>query len=365
MGIAPSNMIMARGGVAVEYDTIVVKYGGFMWFDNIKKKAKDFYNKNINPKPEPPEAYLVEHKADKGGIDTLKKLSKVGGISVENIKYTAPNGKVMYFETPEKLEAYLNREHERKKEKEDEDELDLNSIGDKPKDLTTVYGDCRKRNTKQCPHCGYVFDEPPTRGKKCPKCGNQFYVRVGNRLFASDLLKPQDAIAADCFSNMLNMPDFNITVEFAKKILESRRRSYPVEPASRDVIWDIMRKFPDTLSSNPLEMIKATERLNHLVAMYENDCGRDPRSLLETKIENNITYCEVVIMQNNLDQDYLYVSSNCCCDVCRSRHGKKVKIKDAKEKMPIPFKDCQNKLHPKDKHNFCMAEYTWCENHQS
>ena len=108
-------------------------------------------------------------------------------------------------------------------------------------------------------------------------------------------------------------------------------------------------------------MIKAVERLEHLVAIYENDCGRDPRSLLESSIENNIAYCKLMITLNNPGQDYLYVSSNSCCEVCRSRYGKKIKIKDAEEKMPIPFKDCQNKLHPKDKYNFCLAKYTWSE----
>ena len=100
-----------------------------------------------------------------------------------------------------------------------DDELDFDSIEDSPREIATVYGDYKNRNTNTCPHCGHIFDEPPTRGRKCPECGNQFYVRSNNRLFASDLLKPQDAIAADCFSHMLDMPDFDITVEFARNMV--------------------------------------------------------------------------------------------------------------------------------------------------
>lgn len=150
-----------------------------MLLDKIKKKAQDFYNKNI----------------------AIKQKTKTTG------------------------KTYLVKDDEC-----------LSSIEDRTKELTTVYGDYKNRNTNTCPHCGHVFEEPPTRGKKCPECGNQFYVRSNNRLFASDLLKPQDAVAADCFSHMLNMPDFNITVDFVRNILESRRKSFPVEPASRDVI---------------------------------------------------------------------------------------------------------------------------------
>lgn len=325
-----------------------------MLLDEIKKKAQDFYNKKIAIKQKTKttgETYLVKNNASEENIDTLKKMSKLEGISIDNIRYTSSTGEKMTFSSPEELESYLNKD----------DRHDLSLIEDGTKELTTVYGDYQNRNTNACPHCGHIFDEPPTRGRKCPECGNQFYVRSNNRLFASDLLKPQDAIAADCFSHMLNMPDFDITVDFARNILESRRKSFPVEPASRDVIWDIMRRFPDTLSNDPLRMVKAVERLEHLVAIYENDCGRDPRSLLESSVENNIAYCKLMIMLNNPGQDYLYVSSNSCCEICRSRYGKKIKIKDAEEKMPIPFKDCQNKLHPKDKYNFCLAKYTWSE----
>lgn len=290
-----------------------------MLLDEIKKKAQDFYNKKIIPKL---------NEAIPSITDKVNEPINAFKIDDNKVK---------------------------------DDELNFDSIEDRPREIATVYGDYKNRNTKSCPHCGHIFDEPPTRGKKCPECGNQFYVRSNNRLFASDLLKPQDAVAADCFSHMLNMPDFNITVDFARNILESRRKSFPVEPASRDVIWDIMRRFPDTLSNDPLRMIKAVERLEHLVAIYENDCGRDPRSLLESSVENNIAYCKLMIMLNNPEQDYLYVSSNSCCEICRSRYGKKIKIKDAEEKMPVPFKDCQNKLHPKDKYNFCLAKYTWTE----
>ena len=276
-----------------------------MLLDNIKKKAQDFYKNKIIPKL---------NEAIPNITDKVNEPINAFKIDNNNVK---------------------------------DDELDFDSIEDRPREIATVYADYKNRNTKSCPHCGHIFDEPPTRGRKCPECGNQFYVRSNNRLFASDLLKPQDAIAADCFSHMLNMPDFDITVDFARNILESRRKSFPVEPASRDVIWDIMRRFPDTLSNDPLRMVKAVERLEHLVAIYENDCGRDPRSLLESSVENNIAYCKLMIMLNNPGQDYLY--------------GKKIKIKDAEEKMPIPFKDCQNKLHPKDKYNFCLAKYTWSE----
>lgn len=284
-----------------------------MLLDEIKKKAQDFYNKKIIPKLN----------------EAIPNITDKVNEPINAFKIDGNNAK--------------------------DDELDFDSIEDSPREIATVYGDYKNRNTNTCPHCGHIFDEPPTRGRKCPECGNQFYVRSNNRLFASDLLNPQDVAAADCFSQMYN---FGVTIDFAKKIFEDRLKSFGIDPAPRDIIWDIMRKFPDTLSREPLKMAEMASMMNKLVAGYEDDCGRDPRSLLKTSIENNIAYCQIMLAQNEVDQDYLYVSSYCCCDTCRSRHGKKVKIKDAKEKMPIPFKDCQNKRHPKDKYSFCIANYT-------
>ena len=100
-----------------------------MLLDNIKKKAQDFYNKKI----------AIKQKTESTD------------------------------------ETYLVKDNER-----------LSPIEDRTKELTTVYGDYKNRNTTACPHCGHIFDEPPTRSRKCPECGNQFYVRTGNKLFASD-----------------------------------------------------------------------------------------------------------------------------------------------------------------------------------
>ena len=124
-----------------------------MWLDKFRHQKKTTTK-----------TFTMGGKADAEHIKEMKELRNTPGVSMSEIKYTAPDGEVMYFDTPEELEKYLNRE----------DELDIDSIADKPSPITTVYGDGAKRNIDKCPYCGEKFDTPPTRGKKCPKCGRHF-----------------------------------------------------------------------------------------------------------------------------------------------------------------------------------------------
>lgn len=240
----------------------------------------------------------------------------------------------------------------------DDDELDLSTIKDEPEAPTTVYGDHTNRNTNSCPYCGYIFDEPPTRGKKCPECSKQFYVRLGNRLFASDLLTAEQMTASDCFRDMSN---FGVNVEYVIKLKDSLTKKWGKEPSLRDLIWSIANNFPMTLTSKPLKLIDTAADLSFQLARYEDACGRDPKPALKAYIEQNIEQCKLRLITEKSESDYIYVMSAYCCDACKTRHGKKIRIKDAKEKMPIPFSDCQNKMSPKSKYNFCRSYYVWLD----
>ena len=305
-----------------------------MWLDKFKKKAKNI------------EKYAVKHSATPENMAKLKQLAQTNGVSVGDIKYITPSGEVIMFDTPEELENYLNKS----------DELDLDSIKDKPEQPSTVYGNSKKRNTKKCPHCDYVFDTPPIRGKKCPKCGNQFYVRAGNRLFASDLLSFEQMTASDCFRDMTNS---GVNVEYAKKLKDHLVKKWGKEPSLSDLMWSIARNFPETFLLDPLKLVDTAADLYFQLARYEDACGRNPRQALEAYIRQNIAQCEAHMKAEKINSDYLYVMSEYCCDACKTRHGKKVKIDDALKKMPIPFKDCQNKLDPKSKYHFCRSYYIW------
>lgn len=306
-----------------------------MWLDKFRHQKKTTTK-----------TFTMGGKADAEHIKDMKELRNTPGVSMSEIKYTAPDGEVMYFDTPEELEKYLNRE----------DELDIDSIADKPSPITTVYGDGAKRNIDKCPYCGEKFDTPPTRGKKCPKCGKTFYVRVGNRLFASDLLKSDEVWASDCFRNMMNS---GVDVAYATELKNELKKKWKKEPSPQDIVWNICRFFPSPKRHSNLEMVDVAADLCYQLARYELSCGRDPKHVLEWYIRQNIQQCKAHMIAEKIDSEYIYVFSEYCCDVCKSRHGKKVRIEDALKKMPIPFKDCQNKVNPKDKYQFCASYYTW------
>lgn len=282
-------------------------------------------------------------------IAALRKIQNAGG-KVEDIQYIAPDGKVKKFKTVDELDNYIASL----------DALDLDSIGDENTKLDTVYDDGKPRNKDKCPNCGHKFDEVPGRGRKCPKCGVPFLVRKGNRLFNSDLLNPNDAAAADCFNNFMFS---GVTVSWAHENMKKLEQKWHQRVSSEDLMHSIATGYPLQLKDDPAKLLDTSYILYYQYAMFQDTMGKDPRPWLEASTRSNIEYCKYMLAQEGSGQDYLYVSSNSCCEVCRERDGKRVKISVAEEKMPLPFKDCQNRLTSKSKHSFCRANYTWFNPH--
>ena len=291
--------------------------------------------------------FELKKAATSENIAEMKELQNRGA-KIKSIQYTSPSGEKMHFSTIEELQDQV--------ESDNGNMLDLDSIGDDPGMLGTVYDNDKSRNTDRCPNCGYQFDTPPSRGKKCPKCGEKFLVRHDTQLFNSELLRPEDAYASDCFDRMFFQ---GVTVDYARKIISIRTKKWHTPVAPRDLIWDIARFFPNTLKDDPIRMLETSEYLYYQLAIYEDACGRDPTSLLKSSVSANIAACKLHKVMEGSNDDYLYVCCNCCCNICNSRNGKKIRIKDAQEKMPIPFRDCQNKFSPKSKYHFCKARYIW------
>ena len=150
-----------------------------------------------------------------------------------------------------------------------------------------------------------------------------------------------------------------VDVAYATELKNELKKKWKKEPSPQDIVWNICRFFPSPKRHSNLEMVDVAADLCYQLARYELSCGRDPKHVLEWYIRQNIQQCKAHMIAEKIDSEYIYVISEYCCDVCKSRHGKKVKIEDALKKMPIPFKDCQNKVNPKDKYQFCASYYTW------
>lgn len=238
-----------------------------------------------------------------------------------------------------------------------DEDLDLDTIESAPKSQhSAVYNYGQPRNTNACPNCGFVFEPAPARGRKCPECHKPFVVRRNQSLFNSDLLTEEQATDSFCF---IQLESAGATIDDAIDTINKLKKQWnktKINP--RDVLYSLVMTIPQKYQSDPLKMIETAADCYHTWAKREYNAGKDPRPYLETSNDQRL---ELVKLQRatwfNEVAEYAYIYSNHCCDTCRSRNGKRVKITDAKTKKPLPFKDCTNRPDKTKKYSFCEAVY--------
>ena len=199
-----------------------------------------------------------------------------------------------------------------------------------------------------CPYCRKVLDIKPKRKKKCPFCNNDIYVRSKQKIFSSTLLNKEDAIAVDWLKNLENFGikdnDFiNERRELSKKFGKKAK--------STDVIWGLFNELIilkiKTKDLNSLKMIY------YDMALFLNKEGKDcftvlqqsaKMDLMRFKQEGSIKKVQILTQQEN------------SCEACRQLENKVFTIEEALEKMPIPCKECTQKLYD-EKRGFCRCSY--------
>jgi predicted Zn-ribbon and HTH transcriptional regulator len=231
------------------------------------------------------------------------------------------------------------------------DDLDLSSIGEQPK---TVYGN-GARNINACPHCGFVFDTPPTRGRNCPECKQHFLVRAGKHFFNSDLLTDQQAHDADCFE-LFEIRD--ITIDEATKIKNQLAKKWgksDIDPS--DLLWALYNYLPGKYVSDPDKMLDMQADRDYVWAYYLHLQGKDASEHLRRYNDGLIQLMGFRHKQLGESLSHLYIHCRNCCATCNSRDGKRISVTDVTKHQPLPFKDCTNKFNNKSKYAFCRATY--------
>jgi hypothetical protein len=296
----------------------------------------------------------IENNDGDATIREMRALEAAGG-KVKSVQLSLSDGTTKILNSADEAEEFF-------KSIKGAEDLNLDSIGDRPDPklaAETVYDNGGVRNHSSCPHCGFAFDSSPRRGRKCPKCGRPFYVRPSGRLFNSDLLTPEQTYATDCFGEMMAV--YDLKVIDGRKVKDALAQKWGKEPAPRDVLWALANALPQKFANDPDKLMETAKDRFYTFARYENARGDDPYSTLQKYAEASLEESRYFLKKHHIDQDFVYVCAWNCCDVCRSRHGKRVKIADAKAKRPIPFRDCQHRLKPADKYSFCMCYYSWVE----
>ena len=119
-----------------------------------------------------------------------------------------------------------------------------------------------KESEPICPYCQKVLEKKPQRKVKCAFCNQDIYVRSKQKIFSSDLLNKEDAIAVDWLKNLENYG-----IKDRDFISEKRELSkkFGKEAQATDVIWGIFNEL--LLKTKDLHSLKM---IYHDMALFLN-----------------------------------------------------------------------------------------------
>ena len=201
----------------------------------------------------------------------------------------------------------------------------------------------KKESEAVCPYCKKVLKQKPKRKKKCPFCNNDIYVRSKQKIFSSTLLNKEDAIAIDELKNLENFGIKNNDFINKKRKLSKK---FGEEAKSADVIWGLFN-----------ELILKTKNLHSLqviyydMALFLNKEGKNCFSVLQKSAK-----MELMKYKQRGIKKVQILTSGSSCEACQRLEAKVFTIEEALEKMPIPCKECTNKLYD-EKRGFCRCSY--------
>jgi len=182
-----------------------------------------------------------------------------------------------------------------------------------------------------CPYCKEILDKIPKRKSKCSFCKKDIYVRSRQKIFSSNILKKDDAIAVDWFKRL---EDFGIKVnDFSDKRIELSKK-FGQEAKSTDVIWGLFNKL--ILKETDLQELKI---LYFEMALFLNNENKDSVWVAQLSHEMELKYWKQQRVIKGVE-----IFADQCCDECRKLHKKVLTIDEAIEEKLLPNPDCTNKL---------------------
>lgn len=202
-----------------------------------------------------------------------------------------------------------------------------------------------KESEPICPYCQKVLEKKPQRKVKCAFCNQDIYVRSKQKIFSSDLLNKEDAIAVDWLKNLENYG-----IKDRDFISEKRELSkkFGKEAQATDVIWGIFNEL--LLKTKDLHSLKM---IYHDMALFLNQQEKDCFKVLQQSVK-----MELMKFKNEgfVKKVSILTAGKDSCEACQRLGNKVFTIKEALEKMPIPCKECTHTLYD-EKQGFCRCCY--------
>ena len=204
---------------------------------------------------------------------------------------------------------------------------------------------------KKCPYCNVNLPKEPKRGSKCSKCGEVFHV-VGRPSDKQKVITTEEEFRVFNFRKDLeffyldNPREFEKALEAARKGLRSQ---FGHEPKERDVLWRL---------ANDIIVQKAESgdflnlpQVYLVMALFLHRIGETNFELLKAHHAATLEHFK----RQNIKNVSILTSS--CCATCQKLGDKKMEINTALKEMPIPSKNCTNKINVKAPDGWCVCAY--------
>lgn len=148
---------------------------------------------------------------------------------------------------------------------------------------------------------------------------------------------------------------YNRKREFEKDFgIEEKRlkKQFGKDPSEKDVLWGLANHLLQ--EKMKLGDFGALRQLYFEMALYLHEAGKtcfvlqqqSQKMMLMSYSTSYKDMCKKV-----------EISANVCCDTCRKQDGKIFPIDEAVKKMPIPPKDCTNKINKEAPDGWCVCSY--------
>lgn len=192
------------------------------------------------------------------------------------------------------------------------------------------------RNTSSCPYCGAVLNPAPKKKRACPECSQDIYVRTTQKLFESNLLTKEQALAADFFKDLEYQ---GATVNDFKDAREALATKWGIDPQPYDVVWRV--------SNSLVTRAEYPGMVTFSQALYQLKRGNDPTPYLRAKYKSD----------TGADNSKYAILTNGCCTACSELENKPITAKEIAATQPLPNPQCSHKLAKGDKYSWCVCSY--------
>ena len=161
----------------------------------------------------------------------------------------------------------------------------------------------------RCPYCGFEFDPPPARQRKCPSCGETVYVRT----------RPADRQRVLATAEQ---------VEAMKKEREAERRK------KSDVAWaDLNKKLHEAMGRSDWH------EMNMLYFQQALQLFEEGRAHLRIAQESRKAALRRY-QADGMNSVEILTAGDESCPSCQALQGKRLTVEEALAEMPIPNPTC-------------------------